>query len=80
MFLGLNIIYQIYRLILRLLSLFISQVFKNKKIAYLGQVIDVGALCNQQTGDVLVTVMSGNVQRSETAFGCDVRIVITLFR
>ena len=45
---------------------------------HFGQEVDVGSFLNQKAGDVLVAVMSGDVQRSEAAFGCDVRIVIAL--
>lgn len=48
------------------------------KYGYLCQIVDIGAFLDQQTGDILVAVMGGNVQRSETTFGCDVRIVIAL--
>ena len=46
--------------------------------AYLGQEVDVCALCDQQTGDILISVVGSNVQWGEPTFGRHVRVVIAL--
>lgn len=42
------------------------------------QIVDVSSLLHQQTGNTFVAVMGRDVKRSETTFGRDIGIVITL--
>ena len=45
---------------------------------YLGHIVDVGSLVEQQGGDVLVAVVGRDVQRREARLARHVRLVVVL--